>query len=129
MSRLLTAAALIGFSLAPVSPIKAMATTLACGQYAIEVSGQMESFWLKRFTELQEIEGYAKYTLEQVDFEYIIASEYIDIKHIWSINRKSLSYTHSIHARSRPNGMGSTKTDRATGYEPRSREAGQCSIS
>ena len=132
MRRLLAATALIGLSLTALRPIEAKAAILKCGHEVIRVNSAMERFWLTHI--FQEIEGYAKFTPEQINFEYVTAMDtgrdsVVNTKHVWSVNRKSLRYTYAIFARVvHPNRIGDWKTYRHTDHEPHPRDIGQCSI-
>lgn len=132
MRRLLAAAALIGLSLTALRPIEAKAAILKCGHQVIRVNSSMERFWLTHI--FQEIEGHAKFTPEQINFEYVTAmgiakDRFVDTKHVWSANRKSLRYVYAIFARVvHPNRVDDWKTYRHTDHEPHPRDIGQCSI-
>ncbi len=132
MRRLLAAAAVIGLSLTALSPIEVQAAILLCGDKVITVNSSMERFRLRHI--LQEIEGYARFTSEQINFEYVTAmgignDKFLDFKHIYSINRKSLKYKYAMLTRiAGPSGIGDWKAYRLTDSKPNPTEIGQCSI-
>ena len=92
----------------------------------------MERFWLTHI--LQQIEGYAKFTPELISFEYVTGmaignNNYLEFKHIYSINRKSLKYRYTMLDRIvSPDGIEDWKAYRRTDLKPNPIITGQCSI-
>ena len=128
MRHLLAASALIGLSLAAVSPAEAKSVWLKCGDQEINLDSSMERFSLTYINKVYQ--GRATFNPGQIDFEFIptSVSGSVSTKHVYSIDRKSLKYTDTRITRVFFTGFDSGwETDKTTNESPNP-TIGKCSI-